>query len=53
MKQLLISSCVLSFFVIILQVDGALKKVSSGSELQSALDSAKPGDTIILSNLVL
>lgn len=43
-----------SFFIALVsslgQVEGAIKKVSSSAELQSALDGARPGDTIQLAS---
>jgi hypothetical protein len=46
------SALILSFLVTIDMSYGALRKVSSSSELQSALDSASPGDTIQLAPTV-
>lgn len=50
MRQLLFPSFVLILVGTIFGVDGKLVKVSSGGELQSALDSARPGDTIQLNS---
>jgi hypothetical protein len=50
MRQLLFPSFALLLMGCIFGVDGKLVKVSSGGELQSALDSARPGDTIQLNS---
>jgi len=55
MRNILFPSSSLFYILVLLLVQsgyGALKKVSSPGELQSALDSASPGDTIQLAPAV-